>query len=64
MDVNVSDLHAVEDTIEYLEINPNPTYDDLVKRLSWYWERDEDLSFTGNRKPKSWILDWIKALSS
>lgn len=54
--IPLADLHAIEETIRYIEDYPTANYDDLIKHLSWYWERDKPWH------PKEWVLDWIKCL--
>lgn len=60
MDPDLAEIHAVEETIRYVDKHGEAaTYDDLVKHISWYW-RD-----TENQKPfvtKGWMFDWIRCL--
>lgn len=58
--VDLVHLHAVEETLRYVEIHGDEsTYDGLVEHLSWYWK---DHSIVQDHKPQGWILEWIKCL--
>jgi len=50
------DIHALEETIRYMDECPNANYDDLVGHLDWYWQNN-------NKHPKEWMIDWIKCLT-
>jgi hypothetical protein len=54
-------LHAVEETLRYLEQHgEKTTYDGLVKHLSWYWMDHQNEK---EYKPQEWMFEWIKCLS-
>lgn len=58
--IPLSDYHAIEESIRYIEQNPDANYEDIVHHLNWYWKN-------GNLKtkwhhPKEWVLDWLKCL--
>jgi hypothetical protein len=58
--IDLADLHAVEETLRYVEEHgSSTTYDGLVKHLSWYWR---DHGTKKEYRPKGWMLAWIKCL--
>jgi len=62
--IDLVDLHAVEETIRYTEQHgTDATYDKLIKHLSWYWNQQYVGGERQERKPKGWVLDWIKCLT-
>lgn len=59
--IGIAHLHAVEETIRYLEEHgEKTTYEGLVNYLSWYWSDPNIKKFY---KPQSWMLEWIKCLA-
>ena len=58
--IDLVHLHAVEETLRYVEEHgENTTYDGLVAHLSWYWRSTNKKSF----KPQSWMFEWIRCLA-
>lgn len=52
-------IHAVEETIRYIEKHANATYEDVVSHISWYWRDGKPKDY----KPQAWVFEWIRCLT-
>ena len=59
--IGIAHLHAVEETLRYIEKHGDKTtYEGLVRHLSWYWN---DANIKKPFKPQGWMFEWIRCLA-